>query len=210
MNKKYKIPLIIIFVMIILCLGLIGCKVLFYDKDNETKPTVYSSVVDAMENYGYSLDDRDSKLFKEKYYELKEILNNDEIDYQAYAQKISELFVIDLLTISNKINKYDVGGIDYLYESEKETFKNKVMDTLYNHVEDNSYDSRNQKLPTVTETTIENTKETNYEIDGKKLEAYEIQMAIDYEEDLGYSTKVSVTVVKDEERMFIIKYAAIN
>lgn len=209
MTKKYKISLMIIFILIIICLGLIGYKVLFYNK-SEKKPTVHSSIVDNMENYGYALDNRDSKLFKEKYYELKEILDSDEIDYELYAKKISELFVIDLFTISNKINKYDVGGLDFLYESEKEMFKNKVMDTLYDYVEDNSYDSREQKLPTVMSTTIENVEKNKFEIDNKSLEAYEIKVAISYEEDMGYDKNAIITVVKDDNRMYIVKYATSN
>ena len=208
MTKKYKIPLVIIFILLLLCSGLLIYKVFFYDKSNENKPNVYSSVVDSMEKYGYSLDDRDSKIFKEKYYELKEILDSEEINYESYAEKISELFVIDLLTISNKINKYDIGGLDYLYESEKDMFKNKMMDTLYDHVEDNSYESRDQKLPTVTSTKVENNKEIDYEIDEKKLEAFEIELTITYEEDMGYDKKVIITVVKDSDRMYIVKYTA--
>ena len=210
MNKKYKIPLMIIFVLILFCAGLLIYKKFFYRNNDIKKPTVNASIVDNMDNYGYSLDDRDSKVFKEKYYELKEVLDSEKIDYKLYAEKISELFVIDLFTISNKVNKYDVGGIDYLYESEKEMFKNKIMDTLYEHVEDNSYDSRNQKLPVVSSTSINDIKETEYEIDEKVLEAYEIYIDISYEENMGYDEEAIITVVNDSDKMYIVKYTTSN
>jgi hypothetical protein len=207
MSKKYKITLVIIALLIIVSVGLLVYKNFFY-KETETTPTVYSSIIDTMDNYGYTLDDRDTEIFKEKYYELKEILEQENIDYQKYSEKISELFVIDLFTISNKVNKYDVGGLEFLYSDEREMFKNKVMDTLYEQVEDNSYDTRNQDLPTVSKTTIEEVKETTYEIDENKLEAYEITISIEYEKDLGYDSKCNITVVKDDNMMYIVEYTA--
>lgn len=210
MNKKYKIPLIILLILIILCICLLVFKQFVYDK-KENKQIVTSSVVDNLEKYGYSLDDRDTKIYEDTYYELKEILDSEEINYDKYAEKIASLFVIDLLTISNKINKYDVGGLDFLYEEEKEMFKNKVMDTLYKDVEDNSYDNRKQQLPTVTKVTVADIKNTNYELTKeKKLEAYEIELDIEYEKDLEYAKKVSVIVTKDTDKMFVVKYTAIN
>lgn len=210
MNKKYKIPLIILIILIIICVGLFLFKKFVYDKE-EKKPTVTSSIVDSMESYGYSLDDRDTKVYEEKYYELKDILDSEEIDYEKYGQKIAELFVIDLFTISNKINKYDVGGLDFLYEEEKEMFKNKVMDTLYGDVEDNSYDTRNQKLPTVDTVEIVDTKEINYELNKEKeLDAYEYTLNIEYKENLDYDKKATVIVVKEDNKMYVVKYTAIN
>ncbi|MBO5096537.1 MAG: hypothetical protein J6B98_06650 [Bacilli bacterium] len=210
MNKKYKIPLIILLILIILCICLLVFKQFVYDK-KENKQIVTSSVVDNLEKYGYSLDDRDTKIYEDTYYELKEILDSEEINYDKYAEKIASLFVIDLLTISNKINKYDVGGLDFLYEEEKEMFKNKVMDTLYKDVEDNSYDNRKQQLPTVTKVTVADIKNTNYELTKEKeLEAYELEINVEYEKDLEYDEKVSVIVVKDNDKMHVVKYTAIN
>ena len=210
MNKKYKIPLIILLVLIIVCVCLLIFKKFVYDKADK-KPTVTSSIVDNMESYGYSLDDRDTKLYKNSYYELKNILDVEEIDYEKYGQKIAELFVIDLFTISNKINKYDVGGLDFLYDSEKEMFKNKVMDTIYEDVEDNSYDTREQKLPTVSTVEVVDVKDKKYELnEEKELDAYEYTLEIQYKEDLGYDEKATVIVVKDDNKMYVAKYTAIN
>ncbi len=208
MNKKYKISLIIVSILLIITIGLLCFKKFVYDKNSNEKPSVYSSVVEKMDEYGYTLDDRDSDLFKEKYLELKTNLTSDEINYEEYAKSLSELFVIDLLTISNKVNKYDVGGLEYLYDSEKEMFKGKIMDTIYDFVEDNSYGKRNQELPTVSNVTISDIKESQYEIDNSKKESYDITMDIEYEKDMGYDKKVTITIVKDENKMYVVKYTA--
>ena len=206
MSKKYKIILIILGILIAICVALLAFKYFVFDKNNK-KPAVTTSIVDKMDDYGYVLDDKDSKLFKEKYYELKDILEKEEIDYNEYGKKIAELFVIDLLTMSTKINKYDVGGVDYLYESEMEMYKNKVIDTLYSDMEDNSYDTRKQELPTVSAVEITEEKEIKYEIDKKKYDGYQYTIDITYEKDLKYDKKVNVTVIKDGKKMYIVEYA---
>lgn len=207
MSKKYKISLSIIGVFLVLAIGLLVYVKFFNKTSDNKKPIIKTSVLDKMDKYGYSLEDRDTKLFKDTYYELKDVLESDSIDYKIYGEKLSELFVIDLFTISNKISKYDVGGLDYLYDSEKEMFKSKVMDTLYDQVEDNSYDTREQKLPCVKSVTANDVKETNYTVNDKKLNGYVYSIFVEYEEDLGYDTNCNVTVVIDDNIMYIVEYA---
>lgn len=207
MSKKYKISLSIIGVLLVFTIGLLIYVKFFNKTSDNKKPVVKTSVLDKMDKYGYSLEDRDTKLFKDTYYGLKDVLESDNIDYKLYGEKLSELFVIDLFTISNKISKYDVGGLDYLYDSEKEMFKNKVMDTIYDQVEDNSYDTRDQKLPTVKTVTVNDIKETNYTVNDKKLNGYVYNLLIEYEEDMGYDSNCNVTVVIDDNIMYIVEYA---
>ncbi|MBE6161171.1 MAG: hypothetical protein E7158_03025 [Firmicutes bacterium] len=209
MLKKYKIPLIILFLLIVICVSLLIAKHYLFDKDRN-KPTVYSSILDSMESYGYTLDNQDSKLFKDTYYELKKILDADEIDYDAYSQKLSELFIIDLYTIDTKINRFDVGGVEYLYENEKEMFKNKVMDTLYESLEDNSYGTRKQELPSVKKLILEDSKKVDYKIDDKKLNGIKYTYTIEYEKDLGYDKNIEIIAVKDSEKVFIVEFAPVK
>lgn len=209
MSKKYKIALTVIGIFLALLIALSVCVKIF-GKSNDKKATVKTSIVDKMDKYGYFLDDRDTKIFKQTYYELKEILENEEIDYKLYGEKLSQLFVIDLFTISNKISKYDVGSLEYIYKEEQDMFKNKVMDTLYEHVEDNSYGTRSQKLPTVKSVIIDDVEETTYKVDEKKLDGYKYFISIEYEEDLDYDKKCSVEVVKDNEVMYVVEYTAIK
>ena len=86
-------------------------------------------------------------------------------------------------------------------------FKSKLIDTLYDQVEDNSYDTRNQKLPTVKSATVNDVKETNYTVNDKKLNGYVYSIFVEYEEDLGYDTNCNVTVVIDDNIMYIVEYA---
>ena len=58
---------------------------------------------------------------KENFKELDKILSEETINYEKYAQVLSKLFIIDLYTIDNKKNMYDVGSLEYVYD--KENFK---------------------------------------------------------------------------------------
>ena len=76
---------------------------------NNNKKVEKTKVVDSIDNFSYTLDDRDTKLMKDTYNELKDVLNKDQIDYELYAKTLAKLFVIDLFTMNNKINKYEIG-----------------------------------------------------------------------------------------------------
>ena len=204
MKKRYKIPLIIIFILLVGCVSLLVIKHFFFN--NNRKPSVVSSVVDSIEKYGYTLSNQDGELFKEKYYELKDILNSDEIDYDKYSETLCEMFIIDLYTISTKINKYDVGGYEYVYENEQEMFKGKVIDTLYESVEDNSYGDRKQQLPTVKDITLKNSEKITYTVDDKKLKGTKYEYTVDYEKDLGYAKKMTITTVNDDNKIYIVEF----
>ena len=78
MRKKYKIELIFIAILIIMP-SLLGISKMFFKKE-EVKPKVETKVISNIENYGYSLDDRDTKYMKEVFKELENILNAEEIN----------------------------------------------------------------------------------------------------------------------------------
>lgn len=119
MKKKYKIVLITIAILIVIIIASIIIFNAF--KDSDAKEPV--KVVDSIDNFDYTLDDRDTELMKNTYKELKEVLSATEVDYEAYAKLLSELFVIDLFTMNNKINRYDVGSTEYVYPESVENFK---------------------------------------------------------------------------------------
>ena len=78
MKKKYKLQLRVLILLIILIIALICFKTFKKETKNNVK------VVDSIDNYGYTLDQRDSKLMKDTYKKLKEILNEKEIDYDRH------------------------------------------------------------------------------------------------------------------------------
>ena len=204
MRKRYKVFLTIIVVLVlVLSAGAIYMK-FFYQANNEN--TNKSNVVHNIDEYGYTLDDRDTKLMKDEFYKLEDILDSSEIDYQAYAESLSKLFIIDLFTIDNKINKYDVGGLEYLYETEQDKFKNIIMDSIYKNVLDNSNHKREQELPEVQSITIENVVESTYTKDENSLNSYQIEVSWDYVKDLGIDAKAIITIVKDEAKLYVVEY----
>ena len=204
MKKKYK-RLIILFVVIALLA--IGCFLIFKMlKKDDVQENV--NVVDSISEYGYNLDDRDTELMKNIYEELKDVLLADTIDYEKYADTLARLFVIDLFTMNNKINKYDVGGTEYVYPDAIENFKLNVEDTIYKHMENNSSGKRKQNLPEVSSIDVLSTEVGEYTIgDTDTFDAYIVDLAWEYASDLGYDDNATVTLVKMEDKLYVVEYA---
>ena len=163
-----------------------------------------------IEGYQYTLDDRDGELFQKLFQELKEVLEKEKIDEELYIELISKLFIIDLFTLDNKTSKYDIGGLEFLKEEAKESFRAKVLDSIYKTVEDNSYNNRQQNLPIVKNIEVEKKEKSSYKIGNEQNAAYEISLKWEYEENLGYDTKAKIIVVKEENKWSIISYQPIK
>lgn len=204
MKKKYK-RLIILFVVVALLA--IGCFLIFKMlKKDDVQENV--NVVDSISEYGYNLDDRDTELMKNIYEELKVVLLADTIDYEKYADTLARLFVIDLFTMNNKINKYDVGGTEYVYPDAIENFKLNVEDTIYKHMENNSSGKRKQNLPEVSSIDVLSTEVGEYTIgETDTFDAYIVDLAWEYASDLGYDDNATVTLVKMEDKLYVVEYA---
>ena len=203
MRKKYKLTLIIIAILIIM-VAFITFFILFNGKKEVEK----INVVDSIEEYGYTLDDRDSKLMKETYEELKNILIKDEINYEEYAKTISKLFVIDLFTMNNKINKYDVGSTEYVYTENVDNFKLNVEDTIYKSIINNSNGKRKQELPCVSSVNIESITEEEFEMNENMVDAYVIKINWKYEKDLGYDDYATIKLIKEDNKLYVVEYIA--
>lgn len=204
-NKKKK-KIIIIAIISILLIVAAGVSAYFYFKPVEPTPEVKTvEVLDKIIGYDYSLEDRDTALYKETFLELKELLEGEEKNDKTYAELLAKLFVIDLYTIDNKISKYDVGSLDFIYPEEKEKFQNKVIDTMYKLVEDNSTNTRRQDLPIVKNVEITKIEETKYKKGTTNLNGYQVDIAINYEKDLGYDKKITLTLVKEEEKIYVVQ-----
>ncbi len=203
MRKKYKLTLIIIAILIIM-VAFITFFILFNGKKEVEK----INVVDSIDEYGYTLDDRDSKLMKEIYEELKNILIKDEINYEEYAKTISKLFVIDLFTMNNKINKYDVGSTEYVYTENADNFKLNVEDTIYKSIINNSNGKRKQELPCVSSVNIESITEEVFEMNENMVDAYVIKINWKYEKDLGYDDYATIKLIKEDNKLYVVEYIA--
>ena len=206
------------------------------NKSLHTKKKITVKVLDSIEEYGYSIKDRDSELFKKEYEELKKILNEKEIDEKKYSEQVAKMFIIDLYTINSKVNKYDVGGRDYFYNTKVDMYDSKVMDTLYSNVQDDTYGDRKQELPIVKSIELKDTSEDSYvfidnvivdDVTGVKScvegytiskndntkcvkevdKVYVINLEWDYDKDMGYDNKGSVVVAKEDgKRWSVVEY----
>ena len=201
MKKKYKLGLIMIATLIVLILVITIIFLL-----NNNKKVEKTKVVDSIDNFSYTLDDRDTKLMKDTYNELKDVLNKDQIDYELYAKTLAKLFVIDLFTMNNKINKYDVGSTEYIYPESVDNFKLNVEDTIYKSMEDNSDGKRKQDLPEVISVDVANIEEVEFEIKEEIENVYEVNLTWQYEKDLGYDDDATIKLLKVNDKLYVVEY----
>lgn len=204
MKKKYKYPLLLLILVIIIIVGLILFK-LFFAKD-KVKNNV--KVIDSIVDFSYTLDERDTKLMKDTYEELKNILKEREIDYDEYAKVLAKLFVIDLFTMDNKINKYDVACLEYVYPDNLENFKTNVEDTIYKLMEDNTYGKRTEKLSIVNNVEITNEEESTFKINEEEVPSYVVTLNWTYDKDLGYDKNATITMIKKDKKLYVVEYKA--
>lgn len=206
MRKKYKVGLIVISVLL---LGVISLGVLriFYHEKEEKREVNVTSVISNIDDYGYTLDDRDTDYMKEVFHELENILEAEEVDYEAYAEALAKLFVIDFYTLDNKINKYDVGSLEYILSSSVESFRLKAQDTIYRDVIDNTYRDRIQDLPEITNVEIVNTEDTTFMLNDEEVEAIKVEMNYQYKEDLGYDVEGTIYLVRNDIKLEVASYS---
>ena len=201
MSKKKKIILIIIVILILAISSVIIYKVI---KEEPKKAKVVEKL-DSIEGYDYHLEDRDTKLYKNEFEQLKENLESSDIDYEEYAKSVAKMFIIDLYTIDNKVNKYDIGGDEFVVESAKESYRLNVKDTLYKYIDDNSYDDRTQDLPIVSEIVVDEIEEDKYELNEEKYDSYLVKLSWDYEEDLDYDDNAMIILIKNKDKLLVVE-----
>lgn len=201
-KNKQKIIKIMLLILILICL-LIALGFFFFRKDEKIK------VVDEIENYGYVLTDNDTKLMKELFNKLEEILTSSDINYDEYAEYLGKLFITDLFSLDSKVSKYDIGGIEYIYPDHQNNFKLNVQNTLYAYLE--KKDDRKETLPLVTE--IEMLKMNNqqkYIYQDKEYLAYQILYSWKYKEDNKYDTQAEVTLMKKDNKLYVVEYHVVE
>ena len=210
-NKKRKLNLtrlyyIISFFVLFILLIVVGIK--FYKdfiKKEPEKETEVKQNLDALELYGYTLDDKDTELYKDLFLELKEELNKEEIDEELYASILSKLFIVDVYTLDNKLTSTDIGGLEFIHYDMVENFKINLGDTMYNHIESNLYNDRNQSLPMVSAVEVTQIEKTKYEYNEEKFEGYLVNLKWEYETDLGYENSSQLILIKDNNKLNVVE-----
>lgn len=206
MKKWYRTGLmIILFLVLLIFISYLLSRFVFTNKGKKS----FSVVVDSIKGYNYTLDERDSKLMRSKFKELKKVLNNKELDYKEYSSLLSQLFIIDLYDIDKKVNKYDIPCLEYLYGDEVDKFKKLIKEDFYSKLEDNSDGNRKQELPTIKSIEVESIEETEPKVNDIPMKGYNVTLKWEYEKDLGYDSKAVVTTVIDGDKVYIIKHSPI-
>lgn len=157
-------------------------------------------LVNEIKEYNYICKSTATSLYKEKFNELSDILK-EEVDYELYAKKIVELFVIDFYTLDNKDNKNDIGGLQYIYDDIKENFILNATNTIYKYLKTNIFGNRNQELPIVNKIISVESELTEY----NEYEAYIINIKWDYLEDLQYESEGKFIVINKDNKLYIIE-----
>lgn len=198
MKKK-----ILLFIFIIILVYAIGGIIFWFL--NKKPEVVRISNLDSISGYNYNLKSNDKELYKSEFKILKKNLESNEINKEEYAKSISKMFIIDLYTLNNKINKYEIGGEQFVYPDAVENFKLNVQNTIYKYLEDNSNNFRKQELPEVSNVTINNIENIDYTIKDQTFKGYKVKLSWEYVKDLGYDKEGELILVTIDKNIYIVE-----
>ena len=204
-KKKLKKGLVgIVIVVLFAILGFLIYKVVTNDQPEVKEVKIVSHI----EEYGYKLKENKPKAYKDMFKELEEILKGDKIDEEAYAKKISEMFIYDFYSLDDKDAKTDVGGVDFVYPGTLENFLQNAQNTYYKYVESNIYGNRNQKLPIVKDITVQSLEKGPFAYGDKTDEqAYTIVVTWDYTDPAfgTYQKSATLKLIHDGKNLWIVE-----
>lgn len=206
MNRGYKIGAII---LLVLTLSIVGVYIYTENFNKDKNVNGKSVVVDKISEYNYTMDERDSKIFKSNFKELKKVLKNKDISYDKYAEYLAKLYIIDLYDINNKINKYDVPCLEYIFSSEKDKFSSMIKENFYSSLVDNSNKDRKQELPEVKSIELVSVSKKDVKLKDTSYEGYTVNLKWTYKKSMGYDEKAEVILVKDKGKLFVVKHTPI-
>lgn len=198
-KKKKRRRLVICLILFLLVISILLYYLIFYKNPTSRK------TIDEINVYGYKLEDRDTKLMKDTFNSLKSVLNKEEINYEKYAEIISKLFIIDLYTIDNKLDSYDIGGMEFVHPDDVSEYKANVKNTLYNYI--GSIDNREEKMPEVKSIKLRDIKESTFTYNEKEYDSYIVSLSWDYVKNLGYDDEGYVTVIKDDDKLYVTEFS---
>ena len=198
---KRKIALVVCSILFIYFIG--GVVYSFIRKEN-----VFIKHVDNKETikgFNYVLLDKDLDIYKSEFKKLKTNLESKDINYKDYAESISKMFIIDLYSLNEKENMYDIGGSEFIYPDNVENYNLNVENTLYKYMEDKNNGKRTQELPTVKNVVINSNEETKYKIGDTEYDGYKINLDIEYIKDLEYDKSAEITLIKKDKYLYIVE-----
>ena len=200
-----KIYYYVSFATLIVLILIVGVKIYFDFFANNDVEVETRKNLDTLDLYGYTLDDSDTDLYKKYFDELKVVLDEKEVDNEKYASLLTQLFVVDVYNLNNKLASTDIGGLEFIHNDLVENFKINLGDTMYNTIESNINGNRTQKLPVVTDVVISNIEEITYEYNDIEYNGYEVSASWTYEEDLGYEDSAQFILISDNNKLNIVE-----
>lgn len=208
MGKKRKVSKKKIKKFIILIIGITIAGIFIYSfiNKNDNKSRQITKTIDKLEGYGYSLNDNETAYYQGLFNELKKVLKETSVDEEKYATLVGQLFLADFYNLDNKINKNDIGGIQFVYKDYQDEFTLKAKNTVYHYVENNIYGKRKQKLPIVTKVEAINVVKQNHSyLDKEDDKAFKIDYRINYKSDLGYAKECTLILIHNNNKLEIVK-----
>lgn len=196
---KLRSKILIVLILIILAFG----AYFIYENIINNKEEV--KVVKTIKGYGYTLDSGKPNLYVKKFKELSDILKKEDVDYDEYAKKVSELFIIDFYTLDNKLSKNDIGGVEFIEDSIKDNFIEKARSTFYKYLV--IKESRTEKLPEVSSIDSVELQKYTFTYTDKTTDenAYKVSIKWSYKEDLDYEDSKDIILVKRDKKLCIIE-----
>ncbi|MBQ6134996.1 MAG: hypothetical protein IJI60_01620 [Bacilli bacterium] len=203
LKKKFKM---ILFFLLLIVLGLVGY--LFYQKYKPAPEAEEVKVIHQMEKYGYSLKENKTKEYKKMYKELETILNEKEVDEEAYVKKIAEMFIYDFYSLNDKTAKTDIGGVDFIYSGILENVLQNAQNTYYKYIENNIYENRKQSLPVVSDIEITSVKQEAFAYADKNDEkAYIVDATWSYTDSQfsEYQRKATLVFIHEDQKLSLVE-----
>ena len=206
-SKKKIIRVVLVFCAIVVVGGYFVSKQL---KGKEEKVKQVVKIEEKIEGYNYELSENETDYYKGLFKNLKSVLSEDEIDEEKYASLVSQLFLADFFNLDNKLSKNDVGGVQFIYNDFRDDFSKLAKESIYHYVESDIYKERKQELPVVKEVSVLNIDRVEWTYLKNKVdkEAYQIDLKISYEEDMGYQENATLVLVHNDETLDMINRSA--
>jgi len=203
--NKNRLFYFAVIVLAVIILVVTSVKVVFDFFISDNREIQSKKELDSLELYGYTLDDLDTPLYKTYFDELKDILSEEELNWEGYAETLTKIFVVDFYTLNNKITSSDIGGIEFIHKDMVDNFIMHAGDTMYNHIKNNVYGDRIQELPVVSNVTVGEILSESYTYNDNVYEAYKVSVTWEYEKDLGYDNTGTFYLIKDNNKLNVVQ-----
>lgn len=203
---KKSILFMIIIIVVVAIIGVLTYFILESNDGDEGNNNIVKTVGE-IKGYNITLKENASDAYKSEFEILRKNLESANINTDEYAESVAKMFLMDLYTINNKKNKYDVGGLDFVMPESKDNYILNVTNTLYSFVEDNTRGKRKQSLPEVTSVVVDKVERREFVIESTKTtyDAYYFNMSLKYRYDLGYDQTAEVIVINKDNFMYVVE-----